>query len=50
MWPAEVTALEPASPLHLSVSLAWNGLQAMRTHIHAHTHTHVHRKTERVRK
>lgn len=32
MWPAEVTVLEPASPLHLTV--ARNGLQATYTHIH----------------
>lgn len=40
MWPAEVTALEHASPLHLSVSLAWDAPSS---------YTHVHKKTERER-
>lgn len=52
MWLAEVMAVEPASPLHLTVSLARNGLQATHTHMHTHTYTltHNHRKRERGKK
>lgn len=46
MWPAEVTALELASPLHLSVSLARNGPAS---YTHTNAHAHIHRKTVKVR-
>lgn len=44
MWPAGVTVPDPASPLHLNVSLAKNAQQV------THIHTPIHRKTEGVRK